>query len=130
MRIILMILILLHIPGIAAAQLTFVQKAEISGQYWAAAIMADEFSKSKCGKQYKIDPVLSDAELAKREIKQKFPASMTSEIDETFDKKNESNQREFFRGFFAKAYPNQCKQVAEAFWTMHTESINRWRTFR
>lgn len=92
--------------------------------------MADEFMRSNCGKREKINPLLADIARAKQEVKNKFPASMAIEIDETLDRTRETEMREFYRPIFKNAYPNKCKQAAEFFWIAHYDAMSRWNSFR
>ena len=122
--------ILLLLSTSVFAQTQIEHKAGIAGEYWAAVLLVDEFSKSKCGKNFKFDDKQTNSARAIREIKFKFPQSMANEIDDAFSKSEEANQRKQLRAQVNDMGFNKCDLAMKVVTTAHSNSLKKFDAMR
>ncbi len=118
--------VLLFFCSTVFSQTQIEYKAGIAGEYWAAVLLVDEFSKSKCGKNFKFDDRQTNSARAIREIKFKFPQSMANEIDDFFSKSEEANQRKQLRAQVNDMGFNKCDLAMKVVTTAYSNSVKKF----
>lgn len=122
--------IILLLNSTVFAQTQNEQKAGIAGEYWAAVLLVDEFSKSKCGKNFKFDYRQTNSARAIREIKSKFPQSMAKEIDDAFSKSEEINQRNQLRAQVNDMGFNKCDAAMKVVTITYGNTVKKFDAMR
>ena len=109
------------------AQTNIERKAGIAGEYWGAVLLADEFLKTQCGRDIGSKNFYVSTSTALNEIKSKFPASMSNEINETFSKQEEFRQRIEMRQLLNSMKPNKCLDLKAMIDEIYYKKSNNWR---
>ena len=115
----------LHISLLAQTDIE--RKAGIAGEYWGAVILADEFLKTQCGRNIGLKSIYLSTSTAISEIKSKFPASMSNEINETFSKKEEARQRGEMRQLLNSMNLNKCLEIKTMIDEVYYTKTNNWK---
>ena len=113
--------------AISNAESNMERKAGIAGKYWGATILADEFSKTPCGRTANLSERYGNVKRAVFEIRAKLPLSMKAEIDQAFSIGEEQKARTEMRELIAMMDLNKCELAKKLIIQKSSEAELNWR---
>lgn len=117
-------------PIMSLAQTDIERKAGIAGEYYGAVILADEFSKTSCGKTAALSSRYTNVALAVSDIKRKFPSSIAKEIDNAFSKTEENSKRKEMRELLGMMKLDKCDLAKSTLQQVFDNAANKWAAVR
>jgi hypothetical protein len=112
------------------AQTEIEKRAGIAGEYFGAVILADEFSKTQCGRTASLSSRYTSVPMAVSEIKRKFPSSLAKEIDNAFSKNEENTKRIEMRELLGMMKLEKCDLAKSTLQQIFDKAANKWAAVR
>lgn len=104
------------------------RKGLIAGRYLGAVVLADEFSKTNCGRTANLADNYRNVAKAVLEIKSKSSEVSKKELDVAFSEIEIQKQRQEMRDLISTMKLEKCDEVKKVLLTFFENEAEKWKT--
>lgn len=106
------------------------RKGSIAGRYLGAVVLADEFSKTNCGRTANLVDSYKNVAKAVLEIKSKSSEVSKKELDVAFSEIEIQKQRQEMRELISTMKLEKCDEVKKVLLTFFENEARKWKSIR
>ncbi len=106
------------------------KRGAIAGRYIGAVVLADEFSKTKCGATANFSDHQLNVGKAISNVKSKFIGVSASELDTAFSTTQIQIIRQEMRELISTFKPEKCEEAKRTLINFVNGEINKWNAFK